>query len=140
MHSEKQKLKVAEYARQMQCNTSTVYRQIQQGKLEIETPDGVTHVVVDAVKMHNNSSAESELLQQKNAQLRSENDKLCSEIEYLRQELSQAQQRHDESQQQSNMITMQLTKQLEHHQLMIEDMRNRSVWRKVKIALGFASS
>jgi hypothetical protein len=38
------------------------------------------------------------------------------------------------------MIIMQLTKQLEQQTLLIEDLRHRSLWSKVKTALGFAAS
>jgi len=81
-------------------------------------------------------------------------EQLQSEDEYLRQELSKAnqtitedrqalsemQQRHDEAQRQSNMIVMQLTKQLEQQTLLLEDMRGKSLWKRFKAALGFASS
>ena len=43
----KQRLKVPEYARIMQCDASTIYRKIQQGKLETEKIDGALHVLVD---------------------------------------------------------------------------------------------
>lgn len=61
---------------------------------------------------------------------------LEKELETKNQQLKQA----HEAQQQSNMIIMQLTKQLEQQTLMLEDMRNRSLWTRVKAALGFASS
>jgi len=46
----------------------------------------------------------------------------------------EAQERHNEAQQQSNMIIMQLTKQLEKQTLLLEDIKDRSIWRRVKTA------
>ena len=66
------------------------------------------------------------------------------EIEYLRKELTQAHealtlsnQTIAEMQQRHDIIVLQLTTQ---NQQLLEDTRNRSVWTRVKIALGFVSS
>jgi hypothetical protein len=62
-----------------------------------------------------------------------------TEIEYLRQELTEARQITKQmqedaasSQQRSDTIIMQLTRQLEKQTLMLEDMRNRSLWHRIK--------
>jgi len=60
---------------------------------------------------------------------------LEKELELKNQQIEQ----YAEAQQQSNMIIMQLTKQLEQQTLMLEDMRHKSLWQRVKAALGFAS-
>jgi len=41
-------------------------------------------------------------------------------------------------QERSDTIIMQLTKQLEKQTLMLEDMRNRSLWFRLKAVLGFS--
>ena len=71
------------------------------------------------------------------------------ENSYLKERLSQAevarqrndaiiqQMQHDsaEAQQRSDTIILQLTRQFEQQTLLLEDMRNRSFWRRIKVAL-----
>ena len=110
-----QKLKVSEYARIMQCDASTVYRQIQQGKLETEKIDGVLHVIVDEDELQGHAIASED---QRIQLLLKENVWLKERIEHLEKELSEKDQRHD-------TIVLAMTKQLERKELMIEDMRKR---------------
>jgi len=63
---------------------------------------------------------------------------LQSEVEYLRTKLDQSQEQVQEVQQhakedkqRSDTIIMQLTKQLKQT-LMLEDMRHRSIWKRLK--------
>jgi len=134
---------VQEYANLHNVSLQTVYRWIREGKIQTEKHDGKIHILSEDVKQFNIRNDETNsielLLNQQNQQI----NRLEKENEYLRQELSQAnqtiadaQQRHDEAQQQSNMIVMQLTKQ---NQLLLEDQRNHSLWRRFKAALRFAS-
>ncbi len=145
------KLSVPEYATIMKISPPTVYRRIKAGKLETETIDGVLHVIVDESQLN------SDEIQQRSGELFSELQNRIeaqqSEIQYLREELSkvntelsdtrqshdqiiqQMQQDASESQQRSDTIILQLTRQLETQTLMLEDMRNRSFWRRIKMTL-----
>lgn len=112
-------VKVSEYAKQQGVTTRTVYRWSQKGSIEVEEINGVLHVKLDDESDNDNDI---------NSPLRSENCHLKSEIEFLRARLEQA----EEDRQRSDTIIMQLTRQLEQQTLMLEDMRNRSIWRRIK--------
>ena len=61
---------------------------------------------------------------------------LQSENQHLREELKEKNRQLE----QQNMIIMKMTQQMESQTLMLEDLRNRSLWTRVKTALGFAPS
>ena len=111
---------VKEYAQQKGVTTRTVYRWSQKGAIEVKEINGVLHV-----KLDENSVDDSDII----STLKSENSHLKDEIEFLRDRLEHAEQER----QRCDMIIMQLTKQLEQKTLMLEDMRNRSLWRRVKM-------
>jgi len=129
-------LKVPEFAKIKNVHERTVYRWIKTGDINARTIDGVLHVELD-----DNSNNDSDIV----ARLKSENSHLRYQVESLQRYLEKAQKAIDtmseerqKVQEQSNMIIMQLTKQLEQQTLMIEDMRHRSLWQRLKAALGFA--
>ena len=112
---------VQEYADQQGVSSRTVYRWIEEGQVDAKKVGNMWQVV----------SQDGNLVGQLKLTIKRQD----KEIEYLRSQLNKAAEertRHD-------TIVLSLSNQLEHHQLMIEDMRNRSVWRRVKIALRFAS-
>ena len=111
-----QKLKVSEYARIMQCDASTVYRKIQQRKLETEKIDGVLHVIADADELQENATASEE--QRIEFLLVEENEWLKERVEHFEKELSEKDKRHD-------TIILTLSQQLEKKELMLEDMRKQ---------------
>ena len=131
------KLTVPEYAMQKGLNQSTVYRWIQQGKIDTEKIDGVLHVVValDEIESQNASIKEPLI-----AQMQEEIEYLREENKQLREELSFSRQREDEARQRSDTIILQLTRQFEEQTKLLEDMRQRSLWSRVKTAFGFAAS
>jgi len=142
----KQKLKVYDYATTMRISVPTVYRHIKAGKLETETIDGVLYVIVDEEQL-NNIEEQDDLI----AELKTRIEQQQNEIEYLRGELSSARQRTDQiiqqmqqdtesDKQRSDTIILQLTRQFEAQTKLIEDMRHRSLWARVKTAFGFATS
>ena len=57
----KQKLKVSEYATKMRLSAPTVYRHIKAGKLETETIDGVSYVLVDEAEINCEDNSKEEL-------------------------------------------------------------------------------
>jgi len=131
-------MKVPEYAKIKGVHERTVYRWIEKGDINARTVDGVLHVEVDEDGDNDNDIV---------AMLKSENSQLREDIEYLQRGLEKAQEtieamseERQKAQERSDTIIMQLTKQLESQTLLLEDMRDRSLWKRVKTALGFASS
>lgn len=119
-------IKVSEYAKQKGITTRTVYRWSQKGVIDVKEINGVLHVKVDDDNENSNDIIST---------LKSEIRHLHKELELLHERLAQA----HEDRQRGDTIIMQLTRQLEQQTLLIEDMRNRSLWLRVKNALGFAS-
>lgn len=108
----KQRIKVSDYANQMQVSLSTIYRQVKVGKLESETIDGVLYVLIDEEQMQ--IEKQSDVI----IELKERIEQQQTEIEYLRNELSEArqiiqqmQQDAAEAQQRSDTILLQLTMQ-----------------------------
>lgn len=130
----KQRIKVYDYATRMGIGVSTVYRHIKAGKLETETIDGVLYVLADEEELNAIETPLDAI-----AELKERIEQQQTEIEYLRKELTEARQITKQmqedaasSQQRSDTIIMQLTRQLEKQTLMLEDMRNRSLWHRIK--------
>jgi predicted RNase H-like nuclease (RuvC/YqgF family) len=134
------KLTVPEYAMQKGLNQSTVYRWIQQGKIDTEKIDGVLHVIVDVDEIESqNASIKEPLI----AQMQEEIEYLREENKQLREELSSSRQREDEARQRSDTIILQLTLKFEEQTKLLEDMRHsrfEGIWARVKTAFGFAAS
>ena len=134
----KQRIKVYDYATRIGAAVSTVYRHIKLGKLESETIDDVTYVLVDYDESNTNEIPNDIIIELKDRIEHQEN-----EIEYLRHELSEArqtiqqiQQDSAESQQRSDTIILQFTRQFEQQTVLLEDMRNRSsFWKRLKMGL-----
>jgi len=130
-------VKVSEYAFKEGIHERTVYRRIANNEVASKKINGVLHVKVDEEqkKEPDEDFDKSALL--------SENSHLKEEVEYLRDQLEKALEtidRMQEDRQRSDTIIMQLTKQLEQQTLLLEDMRDHSLWKRVKTALGFVSS
>ena len=119
------KLTVPEYATQKGVNQSTVYRWIRQGKIDTGKVDGVLHVIVDSQDIALQDANPQEMVIE---QMRSEIEYLRKENEHLCEELSKSRQRSD-------TIILQLTRQVEQKTLALEDMRDRSLWRRIKMAV-----
>ena len=120
---------VSEYAKIKGVHERTVYRWIENGDILAEKITGKWYVKADGDS--ENGNGKDVII----ANLMSENRHLQKDIEYLQTQLSQALQTNDkmqEDRQRSDTIIMQLTKQLEQQTLMLEDMRQRSIWRRLK--------
>jgi predicted site-specific integrase-resolvase len=105
---------MTEASRILGVTERTIRRYVKEGKYQSKLEDSRRYVLLD--EEEDFPSDDGKLINQMQA-----------EIEYLREELSQARQRSD-------TIIMQLTKQLERQTLVLEDMRNRSFWRRIKMA------
>lgn len=140
---------VQEYAEKNNVSERTVYRWIKDGKVNAEKfhnswilheegdlPDNSVNCPERIVNRQDNGQIEF---------LHKQIELLQSENEYLRKHLDQAQDTIDaqslereKAQERSDTITMQLTSQLENRNRMLEDLRERSLWVRVRTALGFA--
>jgi len=106
----------------------TVIDWIHKGKL-LAKKDGKSWRIVDdltngnGAAKHGNDAALIEWLKEQNEELQTQNAELLRQME--------------ENQKRSDTIILQLTRQLESKQKQIEDLRERSLWRRFKIALGF---
>jgi len=66
-------------------------------------------------------------------------NQLEKQDEYLKEKDTQIERLHQLlAMKEQNMAT--IAKQLEHKDILLEDMRSRSVWKKIKTALGFSGS
>jgi len=128
-------VKVLEYASQKGIHERTVYRRIANNEVVSKKIKGVLHVKVDEeTKTQNNEDSDK-------SALLSENSHLKEEVFYLRDQLEKALSTIDsmqEDRQRSDTIIMQLTRQLETKQKQLSDVRDRSLWRRFKVALGFS--
>ena len=113
---------VQEYAEKMQLNTSTIYRQVQQGKLTAQKIDGVLHILIDEAEMHterakmqNDVVAE---LRKRIEHLERENGAKNALIQRMQADAETAKERAD-------TIILQLTQQ---NQLLLEDLRPKRRW------------
>jgi len=130
-----QYVKVSEYAQIKNIHRTTVYRWVKNGGIDAKEINGILHIKLDEENDDGNGTNATI------ATLRQQNCHLQEAIERLQTQLSQAHEIIEDMQQKGQMdatIIMQLTKQLEHQQLMLEDMRHRSLWQKLRVALGFS--
>ena len=116
---------VQEYAHKHNISERTVYRMLERGEISGQKVKGKWTVVDNTNEIDKLFDTNEQLVRQ----LREKQE----DIEYLRSELSQANQTIADMQQRHDTIVMSLTKQLENQTLMLEDMRNRSLWRRVKM-------
>lgn len=130
-------VKVSEYAQIKGVHKKTVYRWAENGGIDAKEINGVLHVKLDNSNPGgNNTDATIATLRQQNCHLQEVIDRLQTQLSQAHEIIENMQQES----QRSDTIILQLTKQLEQQTLMLEDMRNRSLWRRVKTALGFTSS
>jgi len=123
------KLTIAEYARLMNISDATARRRAKSGELNSELIDGVTHIVLERLPTDVQGDNQALLV----VHLQEQIERQQTEIEYLRNELSESRQRAD-------TLLLQFTQQLERQTLVLEDMRPRSPWRRVKDRFGFQSA
>ena len=122
-------VKVSEYAQLKGVHKKTVYRWIKNSDINAKEIDGIMHVDVDSTRDENNETDAT------NATLRQQNSYLQKTIDELQKQLAQAHEIIKEMQQdrqRSDTIIMQLTKQLEQQTLLLEDLRHRSLWKRLK--------
>ncbi len=139
-------LTVAELSSELGISERAVRKQIEEGKWTakkrgnkwlINTED-ITDS--DTSKMHE-LRAEVEKLQAVLLERENLVEQVKTENKHLQTRLDEALQDARMKSERSDMIIMKLTTQLEQHQLMIEDMRQRQpIWQKLKARLGFQTA
>lgn len=128
---------IQEYAQIKGVSDRTVYRWLKSGDIEVQEIKGRLHLKVDY------DSDDTIDTKSDNENQMSEIQYLKDNIEYLQNQLSQALQTIDkmqEDRQRSDTIIMQLTRQLEQQTLMLEDLRHRSLWQRVKAVFATAEA
>jgi len=124
---------VNEFMKKHGVSRRTVYNWIKSDEIEAKKERGKWHISDDTDVPLDDTDAKQDGKDELIEQLRSEN-------EYLREELSQTNGTIADMQQRHDTIVMSLSNQVDRQQKMLEDMRNRSLWFRVRTALGFASA
>jgi len=129
-------VKVSEYAEIKGVHKKTIYRWIKSDGINAKEIDGVWHVDADD-NLNNISGIDSTIatLTQQNSYLQQTTDDLKTQLSQAHEIIKEMQQ----DRQRSDTIIMKLTLQLEQQTQLLEDMRHRSLWSKVRTVLGFAS-
>ena len=123
-------VKVSEYAQTKGVHKKTIYRWIKNGDINAKEIDGVMHVDIDNERdVDDETNATDATLVQQNSYLQETIDNLQTQLAQAHEIIREMQQ----DRQRSDTIILQLTKQLENQTLMLEDMRNRSLWHRVKM-------
>lgn len=117
-----------EYAEKHGISERTVYRLINDGKLDAQKIEGRWHI------------NQPENLGKDNNELVKVLEQKQELIEYLKNELAKANETLADERKRHDTIVMQITRQLEQKTLALDEMQNRSWWRRVKMALGFSVS
>ena len=136
-------LTVAELSSELGISERAVRKQIEEGKWTakkrgnkwlIDTEESS----VDGTIKVNELRAEVDKMQAVLLERDNLIDQLKTENEHLQTRLDEVLQESAHSRERSDTIIMKLTTQLEQHQLMLEDMRQRQpMWQKVKSWFGF---
>ena len=130
-------VKVSEYSQSVGVHKKTVYRWIKNGDINAKEIDGVWHIDIDyELNESSDTNATIDTLMQQNSYLQQTIDDLKNQLAQAHEIIKEMQQ----DRQRSDTIIMQLSKQLEQQTLLLEDMRHRSMWSRVKTAFGFAAS
>lgn len=147
---------VQEYAEKQGVSVRTVYRWVEQGKVKTDRVLDKLVIVSDVTDTNSDSRIKTKdytnndellppldkrrVIESYEAQI----EQLRNENEYLKNKLDKAQEtinaqsvERERAQERSDTIILQLTRQFERQTLMLEDMQNQSVWKRIKTAFGF---
>lgn len=131
---------VQEDAEKNNVTVRTVYRWIEDGSVDAKkhlgrwviVQEDDIDVTLDDVDEEDDNSSQKEII----VELRQRIEDLADEVQYLRSKLDSA----SEERQRSDTIILTLSNQLADERKKLEDLRDRSIWIRVKTALGFAAS
>lgn len=132
------KITIPEYAKQVQSDENTIYRQIVAGTLKGELIDGILHVVAEPPEDAEDKGALLAHLQDEVECLRKELEKKNEQLVLLQTEITESRQSHDtiiqqmqadleSSRERSDIIILQLTQQTK----LLEDMRQKDEQKKI---------
>jgi peptidoglycan hydrolase CwlO-like protein len=142
-------LTVPEACQALGMSERTLRRHLKDEKYQSKLEDGRRFVLIELPDIDVSDDTQK-LLAEKDARI----SELQNEVEYLRQKLDeteqtrqrtdqiiqQMQQDAESDKQRSDTIILQLTRQFEEQKKLLEDMRHRSLWSRVKTVFGFAAS
>ena len=126
---------VSEASEILGVSTRTVLNWISEDKLEAEKNGKAWQIFSNLAEFSKNTEKNAEkiaVLQEQVKNLQKQNIELIQQNSELIRQLSATSERSD-------TIIMKLTMQLEKQTFLLEDMRNRSLWRRFKGALGFGN-
>jgi excisionase family DNA binding protein len=121
---------VAEASEIIGISERTVLNWIHEGKLEAKKDGKAWQIYTNLAEFSQNSEKNAEiasLLQEQVNNLHQQNAELMQQNSELIRQLAETSERSD-------TIIMQLSKQLEQQTFLLEDLRQRSLWRRVKMA------
>lgn len=133
---------VQEYAEKHNVSERTVYRWIKDGKINAEKFHN-TWIVNDEEgdcperNVNQQDNGQIEFLNKQIEQLKSENEYLRKKLDSSLETIDNQSVEREKAQERSDTIIMQLTRQLETKQKQLSSLRERSLWRRFKVALGF---
>ena len=141
---------VQEYIEKCGISRRTAYRWIEEGRLKANKSNGVWHIDdravsgdIDMTQLDTETDSEiswEELIEQlrsENGYLRQELSKVNQTVADSQKTISDVEQQHENERQRSDTIIMQLSKQFEKQTFLLEEMDNRSLWKRFKVAFGF---
>jgi len=142
-------LTVPEACQALSMSERTLRRHLKDEKYQSKLEDGRRFVLIEVPDIDVSDDTQ-QILAEKDARI----SELQDEVEYLRQKLDeteqarqrtlkiiqQIQQDSESDKQRSDTIILQLTRQFFEQTKLLEDMRQRSLWSRVRTALGFAAS
>ena len=118
------KFTIQEYVTKARISQATVYRHIKIGKLKAEKVNGTLYVIIKDDNSEN--QYDNELLEQ----LRKENEYLRQQLEQAMGTIQQMQTDSESAKQRSDTIILQLTRELENQQKLLE-YHQEPFWKRV---------
>lgn len=118
------KFTIQEYVTKARISQATVYRHIKIGKLKAEKVNGTLYVIIKDDNSEN--QYDNELLEQ----LRKENEYLRQQLEQAMGTIQQMQTDSESAKQRSDTIILQLTRELENQQKLLE-YHQEPFWKRI---------
>jgi hypothetical protein len=118
------RLTIQEYMRKAGISQATVYRHIKTGKLKAEKVNGVLHIIIR--DDNNENQFDNGLLEQ----LRKENEYLRQHLGQAMETIQQMQKDSESAKQRSDTIILQLTRELENQQKLLE-YHQEPFWKRI---------
>jgi len=132
---------VSEASKKLGISERQIRNWIHKGRLEAEKVKGIWQIYSDFSKFSGNGNGNQTEEKEEAFPVSDEpSDEviwLRERVENLESQVIELQQQLGETKERSDTIILQLTSRLESKQKQLEDFRERSLWRRFKVALGF---